>query len=63
MNRSNPITLRERCGFLHIGTATGLGFKLDKWLDVIYMQRELSSIIRKVAQQPETARDPNGGTS
>lgn len=61
-NRSS-IALHERCGFLHIGTATGLGFKHDKWLDVIYMQRELSSITRNAAQQLETARDPNGGTS
>lgn len=39
-NRSS-VALHEHCGFLHIGTATGLGLKHGKWLDVIYMQREL----------------------
>lgn len=41
-NRSS-ITLHERCGFVHIGTARALGFKHGQWLDVIYMQRELTS--------------------
>lgn len=35
------IRLHERCGFVHIGTARALGFKHGKWLDVVYMQREL----------------------
>lgn len=43
----SSITLHERCGFIHIGTATGLGFKHGKWLDVIYMQRELVSSLEK----------------
>ena len=45
-NRSS-FSLHERCGFVHIGTATGLGFKHGKWLDVIYMQRELMSSSEK----------------
>ncbi|MGQ7845330.1 GNAT family N-acetyltransferase [Granulosicoccus sp. 3-233] len=35
------ISLHERCGFVYIGTARGLGFKHGKWLDIVYMQREL----------------------
>ena len=37
----SSIRLHERCGFRHIGTARGLGFKHGKWLDIVYMQREL----------------------
>lgn len=35
------IRLHERCGFVHVGIARGLGFKHGKWLDIVYMQREL----------------------
>lgn len=41
-NRSS-IRLHESCGFQLIGTATGLGFKHGKWLDVVYMQRKLQA--------------------
>lgn len=40
-NNKASIGLHERCGFVHIGTAQGLGFKHEKWLDIVYMQREL----------------------
>ena len=38
----SSIRLHERCGFVPIGTARGLGFKHGKWLDIVYMQRELN---------------------
>lgn len=40
-NNHASITLHEQCGFRHVGTATGLGYKFGNWLDIVYMQREL----------------------
>lgn len=40
----SSIRLHERCKFVHIGTARGLGFKHGKWLDIVYMQRELQRV-------------------
>lgn len=37
------IGLHAACGFTHFGTATKVGFKFGQWLDVVYMQRALSS--------------------
>jgi L-amino acid N-acyltransferase YncA len=36
------IRLHERCGFQHVGTMKDVGIKLERWLDVVIMQRELS---------------------
>lgn len=38
----SSISLHERCGFISVGTATGLGYKFGKWLDIVYMQRTLA---------------------
>jgi len=35
------IRLHQSMGFEHIGTAGKIGFKFDRWLDVVYMQRDL----------------------
>jgi phosphinothricin acetyltransferase len=35
------IKLHERCGFMVIGTEREVGRKLNKWLDVVLMQRML----------------------
>lgn len=35
------IGLHKRCGFKQLGTAKGLGYKFDRWLDIVYMQRAL----------------------
>ena len=35
------IALHAACGFRHAGTLTGVGFKFDRWLDSVYMQRSL----------------------
>jgi L-amino acid N-acyltransferase YncA len=35
------IALHERAGFAHIGTMRAVGFKHDKWLDTVLMQRAL----------------------
>jgi L-amino acid N-acyltransferase YncA len=35
------IRLHERCGFQHMGAMKNVGIKLERWLDVVIMQREL----------------------
>lgn len=35
------IGLHKSCGFATIGTARNIGFKFNRWLDVVYMQRSL----------------------
>jgi len=35
------IALHERAGFAHIGAMRSVGFKHDKWLDTVLMQRAL----------------------
>lgn len=40
-NNRASIALHEQCGFRRVGVATGLGYKFNSWLDIVYMQREL----------------------
>lgn len=35
------IRLHEKCGFAHAGQLQKIGYKFDKWLDSVLMQREL----------------------
>lgn len=35
------IRLHEACGFAHVGTMRAVGFKFDRWLDTVLMQRPL----------------------
>ena len=35
------IALHQRCGFLEVGRLKGVGFKFDRWLDSVYLQRDL----------------------
>lgn len=35
------IALHERCGFLEVGRLNKVGFKFDRWLDSVYLQRDL----------------------
>lgn len=39
--RTNSIRLHEKHGFRMIGRYEALGFKFDRWLDIIHMQRAL----------------------
>jgi len=36
------IVLHERHGFTHVGTLKDVGFKHNKWIDTVYMQRLLT---------------------
>lgn len=38
---AGSVGLHEALGFRNIGTATGLGYKFGRWLDVVYMQLDL----------------------
>jgi L-amino acid N-acyltransferase YncA len=35
------IALHSRCGFAEAGRLKGVGWKHDRWLDTVYMQRDL----------------------
>jgi L-amino acid N-acyltransferase YncA len=35
------VALHERCGFVHAGRLHHVGRKFDRWLDTVYMQRQL----------------------
>ncbi len=39
--RANSIRLHEKHGFRMIGRYEALGFKFDRWLDIVHMQRAL----------------------
>ncbi len=39
--RANSIRLHEKHGFSHIGLHPKLGFKFDRWLDIVHMQKTL----------------------
>ena len=39
--RANSIRLHEKHGFRFIGKYEALGFKFDRWLDIVHMQRAL----------------------
>lgn len=38
----SSIALHERCGFIEAGRLRRVGFKLGRWLDSVYLQRDLS---------------------
>ena len=39
--RANSIRLHEKHGFRFIGRYEALGYKFDRWLDIVHMQRSL----------------------
>ena len=40
------IALHRGAGFTHVGTLTNVGFKFDRWLDSVIMQKTLAKISR-----------------
>jgi len=38
------IALHRGAGFTHVGTLTNVGFKFDRWLDTVIMQKSLQQI-------------------
>jgi phosphinothricin acetyltransferase len=39
--RANSIRLHEKHGFRHVGRYEAVGYKFDRWLDIVHMQRAL----------------------
>ena len=39
--RANSIRLHEKHGFRFVGKYEALGYKFDRWLDIVHMQRAL----------------------
>jgi L-amino acid N-acyltransferase YncA len=39
--RANSIRLHEKLGFRHVGRYDAVGYKFDRWLDIVHMQRAL----------------------
>jgi len=39
--RANSIRLHEKHGFRFIGRYEALGYKFDRWLDIVHLQRAL----------------------
>ena len=37
------VAVHKRCGFLHVGVLANCGWKFDRWLDVVLMDRVLGS--------------------
>lgn len=35
------VGVHERCGFVEVGRLKAVGFKFDRWLDNVYLQRDL----------------------
>ena len=40
---TGSIGVHRSCGFAHVGTLTACGWKFDRWLDVVLMQRFIGS--------------------
>lgn len=38
---AGSVRLHEHFGFEHVGTLRNVGFKFEKWLDTVLMQRAL----------------------
>lgn len=39
--RANSLRLHERAGFRHVGRYEAVGFKFERWLDIVHMQKAL----------------------
>ncbi len=39
--RANSVRLHEKAGFRHVGRYEAVGYKFDRWLDIVHMQKGL----------------------
>jgi phosphinothricin acetyltransferase len=39
--RANSVRVHEKAGFHHVGVYEAVGFKFDRWLDIVHMQKAL----------------------
>ncbi len=42
-NNQGSIQLHSRCGFNHSGTLSSVGWKFDRWLDIVLMEKPLGA--------------------
>lgn len=47
---TGSIAVHARCGFRFAGTMRSTGWKFDRWLDTVFMQRELGAADREPAR-------------
>jgi phosphinothricin acetyltransferase len=40
-NNKGSIGVHQACGFTHVGTLSACGWKFDRWLDVVLMERRI----------------------
>lgn len=43
MENAGSVNLHAKCGFAHAGNLKAVGYKFDRWLDTVFMQRSLDS--------------------
>lgn len=41
MENTQSVALHAKCGFHHAGNLKAVGYKFDRWLDTVFMQRSL----------------------
>ena len=39
--RANSVRLHEKAGFRHVGRYEAVGYKFDRWLDIVHLQKAL----------------------
>lgn len=39
--RANSVRVHEKAGFRHVGRYDAVGYKFDRWLDIVHMQKAL----------------------
>lgn len=39
--RANSVRLHEKAGFRHVGRYESVGYKFDRWLDIVHLQKAL----------------------
>ena len=39
--RANSVRVHEKAGFRHVGRYKAVGYKFDRWLDIVHMQKAL----------------------
>ena len=39
--RANSVRVHEKAGFRHVGRYEAVGYKFDRWLDIVHMQKVL----------------------
>lgn len=64
---AGSVALHRRCGFSDVGVMRSAGWKFDRWLDVVLMQRALgegdNSTPQEYGPQAQAPQTPTGNTA